>query len=118
MPIYEYNCPHCGVFEEIQRITAPALKKCPKCGAKINRMVSRTSFVLKGSGWYVTDYARKGSKSDDSSSGDSANGTTSKPDTSASSDKGTDKSTEKTASKTADKSSSSKSEKPAAAKSD
>ena len=60
MPIYEYACEHCGVFEEMQRITDPPLAKCPKCKRKVRRLISQTSFHLKGSGWYVTDYARKG----------------------------------------------------------
>ena len=60
MPIYEYACEHCGVFEEMQRITDAPLSKCPKCKRKVRRLISQTSFQLKGSGWYVTDYARKG----------------------------------------------------------
>lgn len=58
MPIYEYQCAKCGTFELMQRITEPPLKKCPTCKGKVERLVSRTSFVLKGSGWYLTDYAR------------------------------------------------------------
>jgi putative FmdB family regulatory protein len=72
MPIYEYACEHCGVFEEMQRITDPPLSKCPKCKRKIRRLISQTSFQLKGSGWYVTDYARKGNgsgKKDDAGTG-------------------------------------------------
>jgi putative FmdB family regulatory protein len=61
MPIYEYVCKKCGEFEVTQRITEPALRKCPTCKAKVERILSRSSFVLKGSGWYATDYARKGS---------------------------------------------------------
>jgi putative FmdB family regulatory protein len=77
MPIYEYACEHCGVFEEMQRITDPPLAKCPKCKRKVRRLISQTSFQLKGSGWYVTDYARKGNgggtgKKDDASGGTSA----------------------------------------------
>ena len=77
MPIYEYGCERCGVFEEMQRITDPPLSKCPKCKRKVRRLISQTSFQLKGRGWYVTDYARKGNgsggKKDDtgSSSGSS-----------------------------------------------
>src|SRR5262245_7073554 len=76
MPIYEYRCGHCGEFEEMQRITDPPLVKCPRCGRKVQRLISQTSFQLKGSGWYVTDYGRGGSgkkSSDDagSSSGSS-----------------------------------------------
>jgi putative FmdB family regulatory protein len=58
MPIYEYSCPRCGVFEIAGRIKESALKKCPTCNSKVERLVSRTSFVLKGSGWYATDYPR------------------------------------------------------------
>ncbi|HLW71916.1 MAG TPA: zinc ribbon domain-containing protein [Candidatus Binataceae bacterium] len=60
MPIYEYKCHNCGVFEVTQRITENALKKCPTCKGKVERIISATSFVLKGSGWYATDYANKG----------------------------------------------------------
>lgn len=74
MPIYEYACEHCGVFEEMQRITDAPLAKCPKCKRKVRRLISQTSFQLKGSGWYVTDYARKGNgggKKDDAGSSSS-----------------------------------------------
>ena len=64
MPIYEYQCPKCGTFELMQRITEAPIRKCPTCKGKVERLVSRTSFVLKGSGWYATDYARSSSKSE------------------------------------------------------
>jgi putative FmdB family regulatory protein len=60
MPIYEYRCEKCGEFEHSQRITDPALQRCPTCKRKVRRLISNTSFQLKGSGWYVTDYARSG----------------------------------------------------------
>lgn len=60
MPIYEYRCEKCGDFEVTQRITEDALKKCPTCKRKVQKLISNTSFQLKGSGWYVTDYARAG----------------------------------------------------------
>lgn len=60
MPIYEYACPKCGEFEVTQRITENPLKKCPTCKSKVRKLISNTSFQLKGSGWYVTDYAKKG----------------------------------------------------------
>jgi putative FmdB family regulatory protein len=60
MPIYEYRCKNCGDFEEMQRITDPPLGRCPTCGGSVRRLISNTSFQLKGSGWYVTDYARAG----------------------------------------------------------
>ncbi len=58
MPIYEYQCSKCGVFEVTQRITADPLKKCPSCRSKVQKLISNTSFQLKGTGWYVTDYGR------------------------------------------------------------
>lgn len=61
MPIYEYRCEHCGDFEEMQRITDPPLERCPKCKKKVRRLISNTSFQLKGSGWYMTDYGRSSS---------------------------------------------------------
>ena len=64
MPIYEYRCEHCGDFEENQRITDPPLQRCPKCKRAVRRLISNTSFQLKGSGWYVTDYARSGAGKD------------------------------------------------------
>ena len=101
MPIYEYACEHCGVFEEMQRITDPPLAKCPKCKRKVRRLISQTSFQLKGSGWYVTDYARKGNgggaggKKDDSGGGSGS--PESKAEGSAKSDGGkADAKTEKT----------------------
>jgi putative FmdB family regulatory protein len=61
MPTYEYRCEHCGDFEQDQRITDAPLERCPKCRRKVRRLISNTSFQLKGGGWYVTDYARSGS---------------------------------------------------------
>ena len=56
MPIYEYACKKCGDFEITQRITEPALKKCPTCGSKVSKLISQSAFHLKGTGWYVTDF--------------------------------------------------------------
>lgn len=74
MPIYEYNCAKCGVFEVTQRITESPLRKCPTCKGKVERIVSRTSFILKGSGWYATDYAKSGAgpKHDSSTSSEAS----------------------------------------------
>ena len=60
MPIYEYKCQKCGIFEITRRITDKSLGKCPTCKGKVKKLISHTSFQLKGTGWYVTDYARKG----------------------------------------------------------
>ncbi|MEI6608537.1 MAG: zinc ribbon domain-containing protein [Deltaproteobacteria bacterium] len=60
MPIYEYKCRKCGKqFEAFQGITEPELKSCKYCKGKVHKLVSLSSFSLKGSGWYVTDYAGK-----------------------------------------------------------
>ncbi|MEW6107608.1 MAG: FmdB family zinc ribbon protein [Nitrospirota bacterium] len=69
MPIYEYECTKCRTHHEImQKITEKPLTKCPDCGGKMKKMISNTSFVLKGTGWYVTDYAsnRKNDEAKDS----------------------------------------------------
>jgi putative FmdB family regulatory protein len=57
MPIYEYQCESCGdVVEQWQRMSDPPLDKCESCGGKMHKLISQSSFHLKGSGWYVTDY--------------------------------------------------------------
>jgi putative FmdB family regulatory protein len=67
MPIYEYICEKCGAHTEVlQKVSDAPLKKCRECKGKLEKIVSRTSFQLKGSGWYKTDYSSKPSaKSDD-----------------------------------------------------
>ena len=72
MPIYEYECKKCGhLFEVIQKISDGPIKKCEKCKGKVERLISSPAIQFKGSGWYVTDYARKGSGSDGESSSES-----------------------------------------------
>ncbi len=64
MPIYEYLCGGCGKELEVtQRITESPLRVCSSCGGPLQRLISNTAFILKGTGWYATDYARKGSSS-------------------------------------------------------
>ncbi len=60
MPIYEYHCGKCGDFEVMQRMSDKPLSTCPTCRRKVTKLISSTTFHLKGSGWYITDYARKG----------------------------------------------------------
>jgi putative FmdB family regulatory protein len=72
MPIYEYRCEKCGDFEQTQRISDPPLDRCPTCRRKVRRLISNTSFQLKGSGWYVTDYARAGKNAEKDGAKDSA----------------------------------------------
>ncbi len=74
MPIYEYQCERCGhALEAMQRMADPALRTCPKCGEdELRRLISNTSFVLKGSGWYVTDYKSGGGSASSSSKSDTS----------------------------------------------
>jgi putative FmdB family regulatory protein len=77
MPLYEYECKKCHHrFERIQKFSDPHVKKCPKCGGPIEQVISAPAVQFKGSGWYVTDYAKKsstGSSSSSNSNGDSSN---------------------------------------------
>jgi putative FmdB family regulatory protein len=62
MPLYEYQCDACGNrFESIQKFSDPPLAECPKCGGAVKKLQSAPAFQFKGSGWYITDYARKDS---------------------------------------------------------
>jgi putative FmdB family regulatory protein len=72
MPIYEYECAKCGPYEVTQKITEKALTRCEKCGGKkVHRLISSSSFSLKGGGWY-SDLYSGGSKSKGDSSSSSA----------------------------------------------
>jgi putative FmdB family regulatory protein len=99
MPLYEYECGACGHhFEVIRKFSDPPEEKCPKCGGGVRKLQSAPAFQFKGTGWYVTDYAKSGqpegkastegkkekdtatetsSKSDSSTSGSSTTSTTS-----------------------------------------
>ena len=60
MPIYEYECSKCGEkFEVLQKMTDKPLKKHAGCGGSLTKLISAAGFQFKGTGWYVTDYARK-----------------------------------------------------------
>jgi putative FmdB family regulatory protein len=72
MPLYEYQCKKCHHrFEKIQKFSDKMVKKCPECGGPVEQMISAPAVQFKGSGWYVTDYAKKSSSQGSSSSGDS-----------------------------------------------
>jgi putative FmdB family regulatory protein len=61
MPVYEYECQKCGSrFEEIQKFSDEPIRKHDGCGGKVKRLLSAPAIQFKGSGWYITDYARKG----------------------------------------------------------
>jgi putative FmdB family regulatory protein len=66
MPVYEYRCPECGDHEVEQRITDRPLEACGRCGSPVRRLISQSSFALKGAGWAGDGYS--------SSTGDSCNG--------------------------------------------
>ena len=75
MPLYEYECKKCHHrFEKIQKFSDPHVRKCPECGGPIEQVISAPAVQFKGSGWYVTDYAKKSSaptSSSNSTNGDS-----------------------------------------------
>lgn len=63
MPTYDYECEQCGrTFEIRQRISAAPLTTCPHCGGSVHRLLAATPFILKGKGWYVTDYPSESRK--------------------------------------------------------
>jgi putative FmdB family regulatory protein len=71
MPLHEYECKKCGHrFERIQKFSDPPVKKCPECGGKVEQLLSAPAVQFKGSGWYVTDYAKRSGPSSGSDSGD------------------------------------------------
>ena len=118
MPLYEYLCDECGHrFEKIQKFSDPLVDKCPKCGGPVHKLASSPAIQFKGSGFYITDYAKKdqgsakaadgkaekaekAEKSEKSEKADKSE-KSDKPDTSAKSDKGSssgDSSSSKTSS--------------------
>jgi putative FmdB family regulatory protein len=97
MPLYEYQCEACEHrFEKIQKYTDPAPEACPKCGGTVRKLASSPAIQFKGTGWYITDYAKKsgsesgksaGGKSDGGEKSDGGAKTDSSSDTSSSSEK-------------------------------
>lgn len=73
MPLYEYECegPERHRFEVIQKFSDPPAEICPTCGNKVHKLISSPAFQFKGTGWYVTDYAKKSEDSSKGSSGSS-----------------------------------------------
>jgi putative FmdB family regulatory protein len=72
MPLYEYECDACGHrFEKIQKFSDPPEQTCPKCGGTVHKLLASPAIQFKGSGWYITDYARKdGTKGAKDAAGD------------------------------------------------
>ena len=81
MPLYEYQCDVCGRFERIVKFSDPPLEACPTCSGKVQKLFSSPAIQFKGSGFYITDYAKK-------SSPESSGGKSSSEKSSGSSDKG------------------------------
>ena len=117
MPLYEYECEaNHHRFEVIQKYSDPPVATCPTCGSPVQKLLSSPAIQFKGSGWYITDYARAG-KSDGAGKSESGGGSSSKSESgSASADtKGESKSESKTDSKTESKSETKSESKPTTA---
>jgi putative FmdB family regulatory protein len=98
MPLYEYECEACGGrFEVIQKFADAPIEACRTCPGKVHRLLSAPAIQFKGTGWYITDYARKGKSGGDSSSTTTVS---SSPSSSGSSSSSTSGSTSTTASTT------------------
>ena len=79
MPLYEYQCAECGGIEEaIQKFSDAPLTTCRHCSGKLNKLISQSSFHLKGTGWYVTDYSKKSASAADSKASESTPSTVKK----------------------------------------
>jgi putative FmdB family regulatory protein len=101
VPLYEYECPKCGTFELIRKFSDAPVTECPTCGRPVQKLASAPAFHLKGTGWYATDYAKKGSgesgskagkaKSEEAKSGESksSEGKSDKSDAKSTKDKAT-----------------------------
>lgn len=84
MPIYEYRCLDCGhQFELMQKFSDPPAETCTSCPGRVQKLISRSAFHLKGSGWYVTDYGRNGGANGKTAG---SNGSTESSDTKSTSD--------------------------------
>ena len=84
MPLYEYECRRCHHrFERIQKYSDPLARKCPSCRGSVRKLISAAGIQFKGTGWYITDYARKG-RAGESSEGDSKKADSKKADSKAS----------------------------------
>jgi putative FmdB family regulatory protein len=97
LPLYEYQCAQCGRFEVIQKFSDSLLTACPTCGRDVHKLPSAPAIQFKGTGWYVTDYARKGAGGDGAKGAEGAKGADPAPGKDASGS--SDSSTPKTASK-------------------
>ena len=103
MPVYEYECAKCGTrFEELEKMSAPPLKTHNGCGGRLKRLPSAPAIQFKGSGWYVTDYAKRSGSADSKDGKKAESKSEAKSESKTESKNGSDKA--KTESKTTDKS--------------
>jgi putative FmdB family regulatory protein len=102
MPLYEYQCESCKQrFERIQRFVDPPVENCPACGGPVRKLLSSPAIQFKGSGWYITDYAKRGATDTTKTEGASEAKSDKKTDKPASSDaSGSTKSSESKTTKT------------------
>jgi putative FmdB family regulatory protein len=99
LPLYEYQCTKCKhTFEKIQKFSDPPVTECPKCGAKVEQLMSAPAIQFKGAGWYVNDYAKKSGSPGGKSGSDVSSSSESKSETKSES-KSESKSDSKTESK-------------------
>ncbi len=83
MPLYQYECDACAHrFERIQKFSDPLVDVCPSCGGHVRKLLSSPAFQFKGTGWYITDYAKK--SNNDSGKGDASKGDSKSSDSGAS----------------------------------
>jgi len=73
MPLYEYDCPKCGRFEVLQKMSDPVLER-HDCGEKVSKLMSASAFAFKGSGFYITDYKKSAAPACDKPKGEGCNG--------------------------------------------
>ena len=93
MPLYEYPCDACGHrFEIIQKFSDPPVETCPSCGGAVRKLLSSPAIQFKGSGWYITDYARKDTAGAGKSEKSEKSSTSDKKDSTASSSSSSDSS--------------------------
>src|SRR3954471_10537510 len=101
MPIYEYQCAKCGkTIEVIQKMSDKPLKKHEACGGALTKLISASGFQFKGTGWYVTDYAKKSSNAGTDASKDSKTDSQEKTSSNGSKESSSDTSTKTTTDKT------------------
>ena len=88
MPLYEYQCEQCNNrFEMIRKFSDPPVETCPKCGGPVRKLLSSPAIQFKGSGWYITDYARKDAPAASGSDGKTTGDASAKTDTSEKAEK-------------------------------